>query len=137
MQKKKDRIIIDTNLWLSFLLTNNFSKIDQIFADKLITLLFSQTLLDEFVEVTQRPKFKKYFLLTDLEDLLIQIKNEAEFIEITSAIILCRDSKDDFLLSLAKDGKATHLITGDKDLLDIKVFGKTKILKITDYLSKK
>lgn len=137
MQKKKDRIIIDTNLWLSFLLTNNFSKIDQIFADKLITLLFSQTLLDEFVEVTQRPKFKKYFLLTDLEDLLIQIKNEAEFIEITSAIILCRDSKDDFLLSLAKDGKATHLITGDKDLLDIKIFGKTKILKITDYLSKK
>jgi len=53
--------------------------------------------------------------LPDLERLLLQIKNEAEFIEVTSDIRLCCDSKDDFLLSLAKDGKATHLITGDKD----------------------
>src|SRR4051812_30457882 len=126
MPKKKNRIIIDTNLWISFLLTNDFSKLDKIFEDKLITLLFSQTLLDEFIEVVQRPKFKKYFSFKDLESLLLQIKNEAEFIEVTSDIKLCRDSKDDFLLSLAKDGKATHLITGDKDLLDIKKFEKTK-----------
>jgi len=74
--------------------------------------------------------------LPDLERLLLQIKNEAEFIEVTSDIRLCRDPKDDFLLSLAKDGKATHLITGDKDLLDIETFGATKIVTIADYLSK-
>jgi len=135
MPKKKNRIIIDTNLWISFLLTNDFSKLDKIFEDKLATLLFSQTLLEEFVEVAQRPKFKKYFSLEDLESLLLQIKNEAEFIEVTSDIKLCRDPKDDFLLSLAKDGKATHLITGDKDLLDIKKFEKTKIITIVEYLS--
>lgn len=137
MPKKKDKIIIDTNLWISFLLTNNFSKLDEIFAEKLITLLFSQTLLNEFTEVAQRPKFKKYFTLTDLESLLIRIRNEAEFIQVISNITICRDSKDNFLLSLAKDGKATHLITGDKDLLTIKVFGKTKIITIMDYLPKK
>lgn len=137
MPKKKNRIILDTNLWISFLLTNDFTNLDKIFADKLVTLLFSQSLLDEFIEVTQRPKFKKYFSLTELERLLLQIKGEAEFIEIKSNIKLCRDPKDDFLLSLAKDGRATHLITGDKDLLDIKIFHKTKIITITDYLSKK
>jgi uncharacterized protein len=136
MPKKKNRIIIDTNLWVSFLLTNDFSKLDKIFANKLVTLLFSQVLLDEFIEVAQRPKLKKYFSLTDLESLLLQIKNEAEFIEVTSDIKLCRDPKDDFLLSLAKDGKATHLITGDKDLLDIKSFEKTKITTIANYLLK-
>lgn len=136
MPKKKNRVIIDTNLWISFLLTNDFSKLDRIFASEFVTLLFSQTLLDEFIEVTQRPKFKKYFSLVDLEILLYQIKNEAEFIEVTSDITICRDPKDDFLLSLAKDGKATHIITGDKDLLDIKIFRKTKITTITDYLSK-
>ncbi len=57
--------------------------------------------------------------------------------EVTSDITICRDSKDDFLLSLAKDGKATHLITGDKDLLDIKFFERTKIVAIANYLSKK
>ncbi len=137
MPKKKDRIIIDTNLLISFLLTNDFLKLDQIFADKLVTLIFSQTLLDEFIEVAQRPKFKKYFTLTDLENLLIRIKREAEFIEVTSGIKLCRDPKDNFLLSLANDGQATHLLTDDKDLIEIKEFSKTKIITITDYLSKK
>lgn len=136
MPKKKNRIIIDTNLWISFLLTNDFSKLDTIFKNKSVILLFSQALLDEFIEVAQRPKFKKYFSLTNLENLLLQIKNEAEFIEVTSDIKLCRDPKDDFLLSLAKDGMATHLITGDKDLLDLQTFGKTKIITITNYLSK-
>jgi len=136
MPKKKNRIIIDTNLWISFLLTNDFSKLDKIFKNKTVLLLFSQTLLDEFLEVSQRPKLKKYFSLPDLEALLFQIKEEAEFIEVTSNIKLCRDPKDDFLLSLAKDGKATHLITGDKDLLDIIKFGKTKITTIKDYLLK-
>ena len=137
MAKKKDRVIIDTNLWISFLLTNNFSKLDEIFGNDLIILLFSETLLDEFIEVALRPKFKKYFTITDLEALLTRIKSEAEFIKVTSDITVCRDPKDNFLLSLAKDGKATHLITGDKDLLDIKVFGTTKIITITQYLLKK
>jgi uncharacterized protein len=58
-------------------------------------------------------------------------------VHVVSDVAICRDPKDNFLLSLAKDGKATHLITGDKDLLDIKVFGKTKIVTIADYLTKK
>jgi uncharacterized protein len=137
MPGEKNRIVTDTNLWISFLLTNDFTKLDIIFEDKLVTLLFSQALPDEFIEVAQRPKFKKYFSLTDLENLLLQIKGTAEFIEATSDVTICRNPKDDFLLSPAKDGKATHLITGDKDLLDIKNFGKTKIITITDFLSKK
>lgn len=130
----QDKVILDTNLWISFLLTKEYSLLDKLFSDNSISLLFSQALLDEFVEVSQRPKFKKYFTLTDLEDLLIQIKYKAQFVEVTSNIKICRDAKDNFLLSLAKDGGATHLITGDKDLLDIKGFGRTKILTITKYI---
>lgn len=54
---------------------------------------------------------------------------------VTSDIILCRDPKDNFLLSLAADGQATHLLTGDKDLLDLQTIGKTVIQPITSYLS--
>jgi putative PIN family toxin of toxin-antitoxin system len=66
--------------------------------------------------------------------LLAKINPKAEFVAIRSQITLCRDPKDNFLLALAKDGKATHLITGDKDLLVLNKIGKTKILSITDYL---
>jgi len=132
---KKDRVIIDTNLWISFLLTKDLSKLDKLFADQSLILLFSQELLDEFIEVARRPKFKKYFSFVDLQDLLLQISLRAEFIAITTTAAICRDAKDNFLLSLSADGKATHLITGDKDLLDLKEFGETVILTIAEYLS--
>ena len=131
---KSDRIIIDTNLWISFLLTKDYSKLDKLFSKNVIILLFSQELLEEFVEVARRPKFKKYFAVADLNSLLSEIHLKAKFFEVNSDINVCRDPKDDFLLSLSQDGNATHLITGDKDLLEMKMFGKTLILTITEYL---
>lgn len=114
MPKRKNRIIIDTNLWISFLLTKNLSKLDRIFSDELVILLFSQTLLDEFIEVAQRPKFKKYFSLTDLESLLYQIKHKAEFITVTSDINVCRDPKDNFYWPLRKMVKQPISLQGIK-----------------------
>ncbi|MRS65945.1 putative toxin-antitoxin system toxin component, PIN family [Larkinella terrae] len=137
MPKRKHRVIIDTNLWISFLLTKDFSKFDQVFADQTLILLFSQELLDEFIEVARRPKFKRYFSLTDLQDLVEQISLRAEFVTIASEVTICRDPKDNFLLALAIDAKATHLITGDKDLLDIQKFESTTILTIAAYLADK
>ena len=134
MPKQKDRVVIDTNLWISFLLTKDFSKFDSIIAHNEITLIFSAELVDEIVEVTQRIKFRKYFKLDDVESLLIKIKSRSVFIEVTSGVNRCRDPKDNFLLSLALDGFATHLLTGDRDLLILKNFGQTKVQKITEYL---
>lgn len=131
---KNDRIIIDTNLWISFLLTKEYSKLDKLFSNNDLVLLFSPELLEEFIEVARPPKFKKYFAVADLNSLLGEIHLKAEFLEVTSEIHICRDPKDDFLLSLSQDGNATHLITGDKDLLEIQTFGKTLILTIVDYL---
>jgi uncharacterized protein len=77
MPKTKHRVVIDTNLWISLLLTKDFSKFDPILFSDTIKLLFSQELLDEFIEVARRPKFKKYFSLADLQDLLEQISLRA------------------------------------------------------------
>jgi predicted nucleic acid-binding protein len=46
---------------------------------------------------------------------------------------ICRDPKDDFLLALSKKSKADFLITGDKDLLEIKIYGKTEILTVKKF----
>lgn len=134
MTKTKDRLIIDTNLWISFLLSNDFKRLDDLFADAGCMLIFSEELLDEFIEVARRPKFEKYFTLVDLQKLIRQISFHSEFIKVSSEVNFCRDPKDNFLLSLALDGEATHLITGDKDLLELKKFEKTEILTISAYL---
>ena len=133
---KKRRVILDTNLWISFLLTNNLKKIDSLISNDEITLIFSQELIGEFIDVATRPIFKKYFALSDLERLLIKIKDKAEFVEVTTTIDLCRDEKDNFLLALSIDGKATHLITGDKDLLTLNKIDRTIILTISEFFLK-
>ena len=135
MRKKKSRIVIDTNIWISILLMKDFSLFDKIISNPDSTLLFSAKLIEEFIEVASRPKFKRYFSSNDLEELLFQMREHGEFITVTSSTNICRDPKDNFLLSLSKDGKASHLITGDKDLLDLKRVGKTQIITMKKYLS--
>jgi putative PIN family toxin of toxin-antitoxin system len=54
---------------------------------------------------------------------------------VTSSFELCRDDKDNFLLALANDGKASHLITGDKDLLVLEKLNETEILTISDFFA--
>ena len=61
MSKAKDRVIIDTNLWISFLLSKDYTKLDKLFRQQNITLLFSKDLLEEFIEVARRPKLKNTF----------------------------------------------------------------------------
>ena len=80
MAKPTDRIIIDTNLWISYLLTKD-SRLDQLLENNLTTILFSQDLITEFIEVARRPKFRKYFSKSDLEAMLISISTKAIFIE--------------------------------------------------------
>jgi len=135
MRFQKNKIIVDTNLWISFLLTIDLSILDTILVNNKITLLFSEELIEEFVEVTQRIKFRKYFALDEVEELLIKMRSRALFVSVKSRVEVCRDVKDNFLLALAVDGKATHLITGDKDLLVLRMYGNTKILTINEYVS--
>lgn len=127
------RLILDTNLWISFLIISEFEKLDELLFNQKYKLLFSQELLEEFVAVAKRPKLRKYISRNELEDLLETIDEVAEFVNVTSEISECRDPKDNFLLSLAVDGKADYLLTGDKDLLVLKKIGKTEIRTISEF----
>jgi putative PIN family toxin of toxin-antitoxin system len=137
MQKKVSRIIIDTNLWISFLITKDLKKLDEIIFSRKSILIFSQELLDEFLEVARRPKFKRFFSISDIEEILEIMEEYAEFVKIQTPIKICRDPKDNFLLSLSVDGNADFLLTGDKDLLELTKIGETTILTISDFLQDK
>lgn len=57
-------------------------------------------------------------------------------VPVTSKVTVCRDPKDNFLLSLAKDGNADFLLTGDADLLVLEVFEKARICTIREFKDK-
>ncbi len=126
MRSKK--IILETNLWISFLISKRLDFLDNLLFTGKIKLIFSKELIEEFLAVAQRPKFKKYFSENNIANLLRLFDKYGNLIEVTTDIDECRDYKDNFLLNLAVDSKADFLITGDNDLLIIKKIKKTKII---------
>jgi putative PIN family toxin of toxin-antitoxin system len=130
---QKCRIIIDTNLWVSFLLSKRFHFIEELLAGGNVELVFCSELLAELLEVTNRPKLRKFFTPEDWAVIFEIIDHYAVYVPVVSCVTLCRDAKDNFLLSLAKDAKADYLLTGDKDLLVLKTFDVTRIVTIAEF----
>jgi putative PIN family toxin of toxin-antitoxin system len=128
------RLILDTNLWISFLISSRYEKLDRLLLADKCTLLFSQELIEEFVAVAQRPKLQKYISDSELKDPLETIDEVGKFITVQSDVAICRDPKDNFLLALAIDGYADYLLTGDKDLLILKEVEQTRIMKIATFM---
>ncbi|SNS02812.1 hypothetical protein SAMN06295967_102122 [Belliella buryatensis] len=132
---KNRRVILDTNLWISFLISKRQKELDILLESGAVTLIFSQELLEEFLMVSERPKFKRFFKKSDIKALLNQIETFGELIRVESKINECRDPKDNFLLSLSVDGKADFLVTGDSDLLVLGKIEKTKIVSWAEFIS--
>lgn len=136
MPKNKPlKIIIDTNLWISFIISKKQNLLDTLLFSKKARLLFSTELLDEIKETITKPKLKKYFGNNALEEMLTTFEPFMDLIEVESIVTICRDPNDNFLLSLANDGKADFLLTGDKDLLELKKFERTKIKSISAFIN--
>ncbi len=127
------KLIIDTNLWISFIISHKQDQLDTLLFDEKARLLFSTELIDEIQQTIIKPKLKKYFGINAFQAMFSTFEPFIDLIEVEITITVCRDPKDNFLLALAKDGKADYLLTGDKDLLDLKKFGKTKIITIADF----
>lgn len=98
------------------------------------TILLSFDTLSELFEVLSRKQFRRYIDEEDIRRFLAALTREAEWIEITRQVFACRDPKDDKFLSLAVNGNASHLVTGDADLLVLHPFEGIQILSPAAFL---
>jgi len=128
MPQNKIRVVVDTNIWISFLIGQVLARLSEKIIHNQIVLLFSEELLNELISVLQRPKFSKYFSNQKIRELVALIHLKAKFISIERHFFDCRDKKDNFLLDLCYSGRAEYLITGDQDLLELNSFHQTTIL---------
>jgi putative PIN family toxin of toxin-antitoxin system len=122
-ENKVVKIIIDTNLWISFLIGKELKELKNL-------------LIEETILVTQRPKLQKYFTPNKVDELVRFLRTIGLFVNITSEVLFCRDPKDNYLLALAKDSDANFLVTGDQDLLVIAKFENTEIVTYQEFLLK-
>jgi putative PIN family toxin of toxin-antitoxin system len=133
---KSKKVILDTNLWISFLISKKFNTIDSLINNGDIVLIFSEESLEEFVTVVRRPKISKYITESDIDEILSLFHKYGKLIKVVSSVADCRDQKDNFLLNLAIDSYADYLVTGDSDLLTINHIKKTKIVTWNDFIKK-
>ena len=134
--KNKIRAVIDTNVIVSgVLLPRSVSR--QVFDFVVLegTLLASEQTLDELSEVLCRAKFDKYLPEQKRLEFFAALVRKVEIIAVSEVIKDCRDAKDNKFLELAINGNASHLISGDKDLLVLNPFREVLIMPPATFLN--
>ena len=91
-------------------------------------ILLSDEVTQEINTVLSREKFNRYVAFEERERFMQRFIQEALLIEITEKILECQDQKDNKYIELGVCGEASHLITGDQDLLILNPFREIRIL---------
>lgn len=97
-------------------------------------VLLSLATLAELYDVLHRKQFRRYIDEEDARSFVAALARESELIDVDVQIKACRDPKDDKFLEVAVSGRATHLITGDTDLLVLDPFQEVRILSPQGFL---
>lgn len=131
----RPRCVLDTNVIVSAALSGHRSPGKAFdWALDNCDVLLSGEVAQEVHDVLSREKFSRY-ITTEERDLFLQrLVAETLLIEVTMDIRECRDPKDDKFLELALCGGASHIITGDGDLLELHPFRGIDILPPKEFL---
>jgi putative PIN family toxin of toxin-antitoxin system len=83
----------------------------------------------------RRKRLQKYVTVQTGLKFLELLRINAEWVDVGHVRIkACRDPKDDMFLELAVAGKATHIISGDLDLLVMDPYQEIRILSPRNFL---
>ena len=129
------KVIIDTNLWISFLIGHQTQLVRRMLTDLRFDVYVCSRLIEEIRDVASRDKIRKYVSESDLDDLLAIINAYCQFatIEAEVAPTAIRDPKDLYLLALADTIGADYIVSGDADLTDLGQYNQTRIIKLADF----
>lgn len=134
------KVVIDTNIFISGLISTTGSPANLLdkWEEGNFTLIISQEIIDEFVEVVNRPKIKEKYKLSDqrIEKILNSIYTLAEIVPGLYKVKKLEDVKDDKFLACALEGKVDYLVTGDADLRRLKYYRGVQIVSVDQLLGK-
>ncbi len=132
-KNKSIGVVIDTNLWISFLIGKRMAFLVPLLENSKIQIFSTYLLKVEILSVSQREKFNKYFSSEDVKWLESWMDSIVSYVDLQEIPSRCRDPKDDYLLELAIKSNASYLVTGDDDLLAMGSVGDCKITKIGQF----
>ncbi len=131
-------VVVDTNVYISGTITTSTppAKIIQAWETNYITLALSEPILSEIQDVLARPYFARRLTWTQKQ--LVQYVNDLRLTAVvvpgTTQISVCRDPKDNMVLSCALEAGADYIVSGDKDVTALGKFQTIPILSPREFV---
>ena len=129
------KVLFDTNLWISFMIGKRLSSLADVLCRHDVEVYVSKQLLDEIHGVIAREKFDRLISAETRYYFFEMVYDVCLFTDITvEAQSNIRDPKDLYLLSMAESVPVDYIVSGDRDLTDMKQHADIPIIKYTELL---
>lgn len=126
------KVVVDTNVFISgILFGGNPQAIIEAWINKKYIFCLSPKLKVEIINKLQEKFSISASRIQNIEEAL-NVKTEKYIPK--RKLFICKDVADNFLLELALESQANYLISGDKLVLELKQYDKTKIISPKDFL---
>ena len=132
MDVKPVRVILDTNILISAIgFGGKPREILRFCLENKVKAITSQILIAELQEVISK-KFPE--LIYKLDQIQRRINKKFKKVQPKNILKILNDEDDNRVLEAAAEGKCSYIITGDKELLDLRVFKNIKIVTVDQFL---
>jgi uncharacterized protein len=133
--KRRPRWVVDTNVLVSaFLWQGTPGQVIELAGEKEVQLFTSQALIEELTATLAKKKLHKHVSATGLTVAALLANYRRISTLVTTRRLeerASRDMDDDAVLGCALAAQADYIISGDDDLLSLKVFNSIPIVKVS------
>ncbi len=128
------RVVVDTNVLVSALVGHGKPRrlVFKLLEEHQV--VSSRQMLAEFVDVLSREKFMEIDK-SDVSSFLSILASKIILVTIKRYFkVVAEDPDDDMVLNTAYEGRATHIVSGDRHLLNLKRLGGIKMVTVSEML---
>ena len=129
------RVVLDTNIFVSMIFGGQVGEINTAWRAGKFTLIISDSILSEYLDVLQRPKLRLSAATVSGVIGLVQRKAETVYPAVSVQAIQ-EDPSDNKFIEAALEGKAIYIVSGDKHLLKLSFFNEIQILSARDFIDR-
>lgn len=128
------RVVVDTNVLVSALVGHGKPRrlVFKLLEEHQV--VSSRQMLAEFVDVLSREKFMEIDK-SDVSSFLSILASKIILVTIKRYFkVVAEDPDDDMVLNTAYEGRATHIVSGDRHLLNLERLGGIKMVTVSEML---
>lgn len=134
------RVVLDTNTVISGFLWGSYPRqILDLVRNQQIEIYTSSPLIEELLDVLSRPKFAQRLLAVIQETPEALVNNYINLVQIVEIHIvekiIINDPDDDQVLACAVSSSADYIISGDQDLLTLKLYQNIPIVTAREFMT--